>query len=124
MSKKAEDFINHYGILGMKWGRRKSRSSKSKKINNKRVKNISADKAEANKIASKKIYELSNEELKKINTRLQLEKQYKELNPKKVAKGKKFIKGMLEAQGKQLLGQALTKYASKGLDKIMAGNRG
>ena len=80
-----QDELMHYGVLGMKWGKRKARySSKSSKT-------MSADAKEVSKIKKKKVSEMSNEELRKANNRLQLEQNYSRLNPNTVKKGMMFV---------------------------------
>lgn len=65
--------LYHYGVLGMKWGRRKSR--------------MSQDAREAKAIKKKKVSEMSNAELRKLNERRNLERNYKQLNPSAIARG-------------------------------------
>jgi len=74
--------LKHVGILGMKWGRRKSSSSSS---------TSSVDHASASTLKKKKLNEMSNEELKKLTTRMQLEKQFKDLSKRDVSIGQKFV---------------------------------
>lgn len=79
------DFLAHYGILGMKWGRRKSVPS--------------ADHAKAQGLKKKKISEMSNEELRILTTRIQLERQYKSLNPGKISNGKRIVSNIITNVG-------------------------
>ena len=67
------DELYHYGVLGMKWGRRKSR--------------MSQDASEARAIKKKKVSEMSNAELKRLNERQNLERIYKQNNKSKIAIG-------------------------------------
>lgn len=80
MIEDVEDFLAHYGKLGMKWGRR-SASAKSK---------TSEDYASVKKLKKTRARKLSNEELKKAINRMNLEKQYRDLNPKGISKGNKI----------------------------------
>lgn len=64
--------LKHWGILGMHWGVRKARSSGPD--------TSSSDHKVARDLRKKKISELSNDEIRKITSRLQLEKQLKDLN--------------------------------------------
>lgn len=64
------DELMHYGVLGMKWGRRKNRY-------------ISKDSKRATNIRKKRIEQMSNEDLKTVNKRLELESRYKDLRSKK-----------------------------------------
>ena len=113
----------HYGVLGMKWGVRKARKSS----------NPSEDSKTASKIKQKNLDEMSNQDLRTLNTRLQLEQQYKQLNKKK-SKGKQavttFIKGAATlsaataayATYRRLANQALNKasdWVVRGIDLSM-----
>lgn len=118
--------LKHYGILGMKWGIRRSpaqlghkpsSSSKSSPNRNgpskisrpKKLKKASS-KVEAPK--KKTISEMSEEELNKMIDRMRLEKTYKqlisELNPQKTSKGKQFVLRVLEKSGENIATQLAT----------------
>lgn len=92
-----ENELCHYGILGMKWGVRrtpeqlarargktKSSSSDNDTDNNKA-------KTSSNTSTKKSISEMTDDELRKTINRMQLEQQYRNLNPEKVSAGKKFV---------------------------------
>ena len=86
------DELQHVGVKGMKWGVRKDRSAR---INNIKIQtkippppdNRSADSKRAQGLRSKKVSELSNDELRTLNQRVELERKFKELNPSNVQKG-------------------------------------
>ena len=81
--------LMHYGVLGMKWGVRKDRSSGSSR---KRGKNSWSDDAkEARAIRKKGVKQMSNAELKKLNERTRLEQEYSRLNPSAVKQGWKVV---------------------------------
>ena len=84
--------LQHFGILGMKWGRRKSRSSSTP----------SSDHTTARGLQKKSVSELSNDDLKKLTTRLQLEKQYKDLTKTELSGGKKFVADVLQSSAKTI----------------------
>lgn len=69
------DYLQHYGVPGMKWGVRK----------------WSEDAKTVSKLNTKKISRLSNAEIRKINERKQLEKQYSQLNPSHIKRGMAFV---------------------------------
>ena len=75
------DELYHYGILGMRWGRRKESVAGSGKVKNTKKNNLSDDAKEAYKLKRKKLSEMSNAELKKLNERTNLERNYKQNNP-------------------------------------------
>jgi hypothetical protein len=83
-----EDFIEHFGVKGMKWGRRKSETMNPA--------HVSADDARYNKIKSrvekKGLDNLSNDDLAKLNKRNQLLSEYKKQNPGKFKKGAEATK--------------------------------
>lgn len=81
--------LYHWGIKGMKWGVRKDRTTGGKK--RRQGSTMSEDAATAKALKKKKLNELSNAELKKLNERKNLEQQYHNLNPGAVKKGLKFM---------------------------------
>lgn len=96
--------LSHHGIKGMKWGVRRSEAelarargetqkttSKTKKAGGIFQKKAKPQKPAASaKPKAKNISEMSDEELRSMVNRLQLEKQYRDLSPKQVSKGKAF----------------------------------
>lgn len=107
--------LTHYGVLGMKWGRRKGSSSGSSSTPS----NPSNDHIKKVKLKRKKVSEMSNEELRDLNTRLQLERQYADLNKASVASGKKVVTDILTNAAKQTAASYTAKYMSKGLDTLI-----
>lgn len=98
--------LAHYGVLGMKWGVRKGRSS------------TSADDAVKNerKQTSQVRRHLSDGDLKKAIDRLQQEKKLKDLTEQDIAPGKTAAKSVLSTIGKSTLtavGTATATYAIK-----------
>ena len=101
-------YLAHYGVLGMHWGKRKAEGgvSLSKRGEKKAAK--LADKAERTtpsddsnrktKIQRKKLAAMTNQELRTVNERLQLEQTYRNLNPKKRSLGKKYSDSILGKQ--------------------------
>ena len=96
--------VYHSGVLGMKWGKRKTRTP-------------SSDHAQYSKIRKKKIEELSNDELRAAATRKQLEKNYKDLHPSKLSSGKKIVTGILVTSATSVASvytaRAMTRVAEK-----------
>lgn len=100
----AADFLEHYGVKGMKWGvRRSPKQLKSYTDENGRLRKPSADAIQANKyrnavrVGGRKagLASLSNAELKSLVNRMNLEVQFRELNAKDRSAGKKFVERLL-----------------------------
>ena len=106
--EKAAVAIAHYGTKGMQWGVRKARSR-------------SSESKSTAKLRKKKGFQLTNDELKKVNARLSLEKTYSQLNPTTAAKAKKVIGSMAGSMAKQVLSNVITESATTYAKKIVGG---
>lgn len=80
--------LQHWGILGMHWGKRKSTSEPD---------TSSSDHKVARELRKKKITELSNDDIRKITTRLQLEKQLKDLDAGDSKRGRELVSKFLNS---------------------------
>lgn len=124
-----QNYITHHGIKGMKWGVRRSKAQLARAW---RKKDVPDDAHEDYKRAhsSKKLSEMSDNELRTTNNRLQMERQYKDLT-KKTSKGKKAVSAFI-ASGTTVAGiltavaayqrlgntKAVQKAKNMALDKI------
>lgn len=103
--------LTHWGVLGMKWGRRKSRSSGPS----------SEDHTTTRAIQKKRVDEMSNAELKKVNERLQLERQFKDLSKKEIGAGRKIMNDLLAETGKSIAKGYINKYLTqKNIDAFVS----
>ncbi|MDD3288121.1 MAG: hypothetical protein PHX43_03850 [Alphaproteobacteria bacterium] len=110
-TKTPIDQLYHWGIPGMKWGVRRfqnkdgSRTAAGKKREEAREK--SEDYIKTREIRKKGSAGLSNEELRKVNERLRLETDYKNLTTEKMTKAESFVGAAL----KKAAGEALSDFA-------------
>ena len=87
-----KEYLEHWGILGMHWGKKKGR----KKMPIKVIKTSSSDDhLTKEQLKTKPLKEMSNKEIRTFTERIQLEKQYSDLTKKEVSKGKKFVNEFL-----------------------------
>ena len=79
-------YIEHVGIVGMRWGVRKRGPAHS-------------DHTRTRDIRSKHVTELSNEEIRTAVTRMHLERQYKDLSFDTMSRGQKAVNNMISKVG-------------------------
>lgn len=100
-----DDVLEHYGIKGMRWGVRRTDEqlarARGRRRSSRREKSPDAAAAEEAKKKAKKggVSSLSNQELKKLNERLNLEQNYERLtstkdNKNKLKKGEETAKSI------------------------------
>jgi hypothetical protein len=102
MEDDMTNILSHYGIPGMHWGRRKTPSTPS------------ADHQTARSLKGKKLSEMSNDEIKLLSGRMNLEKQYKEALRQDIHPGKKFAQDVLVSAGKQVASKMVAQVLDKG----------
>ena len=137
------DELYHHGILGMRWGVRRTKSQLGYKTGNGRKRQVDDSDVEGKAASSRKsggsnksksIANMTDDELRNHINRLQMERQYLDLEkqisaftPQQVSRGKKFMKSMekdvitpaLKDAGKNLLTKFLNKKGAEllGLDE-------
>ena len=107
----SNEYLAHYGKLGMRWGHRKSSAElTSYRTNTANAANIVRETKNINttvknaRVSSHKqdLSNMSDAELKTLVTRMNLEKQYSSLAPATVTKGHDYINNTLEVTGSAL----------------------
>ena len=74
-----DDFLQHYGVLGMKWGHRKARSNVSSNKKPKSTKNTTISKPKPKPKSKPTQRRLSDAELRAVVNRMRLEREYADL---------------------------------------------
>lgn len=115
--------LAHYGILGMKWGVRRTPAqlarARGKTKSEKETKQTVSKKQSSPQ--KKSISELSDEELRSKINRLDLEKRYQDLAratmpPPKSTRGRDFVMRVLERSGENIATQLTTDVMGKAVN--------
>lgn len=109
--------LRHYGVLGMKWGRRKKRVA----VDNRQSENINRPPQQS---APKKPRRMSKKELQARVNRLKLEEELSRLEAARMPAQKSRLEQLAKTAGTvaALTGSAYTIY--KNIDKIMKLSKG
>ena len=118
---KMDNELYHYGVLGMRWGVRKSKSGSSGVGKRSKRSKLTVDPSYKKAHSKKKLKYMSDNELREINNRLNAEKQYKDLTRTK-SRGKKAVDAFVSTAGTvaAVMGAYKTykKYGGEILNKI------
>lgn len=125
--EEVHNFLEHFGILGMRWGhRRSSENSTSSSKSSSSEKKESNEHEEAVNLGKKGIKNLSNDELQKYTRRMQLEQQYRQLSAQQKVQqqnaGKVFVKNLAKDTGNTLARQYAKRIATVLIDEALAKN--
>ena len=93
------DYLAHHGVKGMKWGVRKRVKNTVKSLSSKRTKNYSSDYKKTRTLRRKSSKELSNEQLKMLNKRMNLEQEYNRLSTQTTNRGINVARNIVSAAG-------------------------
>lgn len=122
---KGSDVLEHFGIKGMRWGKRKSRptgpgtghhrASPPKVVR----KPDEDDSQEKPKKPPTRPHEMDDTQLRAAINRIQMEKQYAQLTAKEKSIGRKFAEEVLIGAGKQVATQYAAKYMGQGVEALL-----
>lgn len=113
-----KEFIEHHGVVGMRWGRRKGGSSE---------RSASSDFKKVAALKKRPKHQLTNKQLRTINERMNLEQNFSKMNPSATKRGAETAAGILATVGigftaynmvKSPAGQAFISTGKKILNKI------
>lgn len=111
-----DDVLTHFGIPGMRWGRRKARSAAPKKPPVRKPPTPDELPVPKKKIRTN---DLSDADLRTAIARIQMEKQYAQLTAKKKSVGRKVVEEVLLNAGKQVATTYVAKYMDKGVASLL-----
>lgn len=117
MNKQIQNsaILQHHGILGQKWGVRRTESQLARSGKG----TASSKKVSAKKIEKSKIKSMSDAELRQKINRIQMERQYSQLSKKDISVGQKFVSDVFTNAAKQTATNYASKYMTKGVDALI-----
>lgn len=104
----SDDYLAHYGVLGMRWGVRKDKT----KGGSRKIKSTPVHDDYKKAHSGKSLKSMSDSELRSVNNRLQMERQYSELT-RKTSKGKKVVNTLIKTAGTIAAAEAAYKTYSR-----------
>ena len=113
------DILQHYGILGMKWGVRRTPAQLARARGERSSSSSSNSKSQTSSSIKKRTRDMSDDELKTRINRLELEKKYKDLSRETVSRGRSFATRVVERIGENTLVNLGTQAANHVLGNLI-----
>jgi len=107
--------LYHYGVLGMKWGRRKASSGGTSTTPGPK----SEDHKKARTLKRKKLSEMSNQEIETLSRRMQLETNYGRLTAPTKSRGRKYLDAALQTVGKKVASEFNKQFVEPRVEQMM-----
>ena len=120
-TEKSIESLYHFGIPGMHWGHRNRRGNPTKRTQQTTQvhDDVSDDHIKKEILKTKKLNTMSNSEIKSLNERLQLERQYRDLTKTEISPGKRFVSEILTNAAKETAKTYTTKYMNKAVEELI-----
>jgi len=104
MTTNADDFLEHYGVKGMRWGFRKDRRTGMYP----RRSDIESSTRRERRRTVRNRRTLSDSEIRETIDRIRLEKQLRDLINEDLSPGRTFVADVLKGSGRKVLSTAAT----------------
>lgn len=115
-----DNVLAHFGVMGMKWGKRKGGVASKGPMPKPGTTHQSHDSANADvakhKVKAHGTKSLSNKELQDLVNRMNLEQQYSKLNTEKKQAGKDFAVKILKDSGQEIAKSYVKQFAKQGIE--------
>lgn len=121
-----QDELVHYGVKGMKWGVRRTLQQLGHLAKGITRRTAAVRKKAPSKAAKPKAKTYTDDELRAMINRLELEKKYRELSTpesqKRAKKGREFVSDILESSAKNIGKQLVTYGMGEAVNQLLGAN--
>lgn len=118
-AEKVDEHLEHYGIPGMRWGVRRGRNVSARYKGRSKAKSKDDSEPKVKPKTSAKLSSVSDDDLRRMINRMQMEKQFDQLTAPERSAGAKFVSDVLTSAGKNVATQYATKYMSQAVEKYV-----